>query len=82
MAKIDDKIYSQQQRNKGKRSAKYHDYDNVDDENQQGWMSHKKNSSGSHKHDYDSQNYGADRRDDRYDSPPGPYDSPSDEDEE
>lgn len=71
-----------QQRNKGKRSSKYHDYDNVDDENQQAWMSHKKNSSGSHKHDYDSQNYGGgDRRGDRFESPPGPYDSPSDEDE-
>lgn len=45
-------------------------------------MSHKKNSSGSHKHDYDSQNYGGgDRRGDRFESPPGPYDSPSDEDE-
>ncbi|XP_062596080.1 zinc finger CCCH domain-containing protein 4-like [Saccostrea cucullata] len=71
-----------QQRNKGKRPPKYHDYDNVDDENQQGWMSHKKNSSGNHKHDYDSQNYGGDRRGDRFESPPGPYDSPSDEDEE
>lgn len=74
--------FFQQQRNKGKRSSKYHDYDNVDDENQQGWMSHKKNSSGSHKHNYDTQNYGGDKRGDRYGSPPGPYDSPSDEDEE
>ena len=68
----------------GRKGPRYHDYDNVEDESQQSWMSNKnKRSPARHRSpntNHRRDRYDRDFEDGPFDSPPGPYDSPSDED--